>query len=62
MVSYINIVGFPFLQLSVDQVAEMIESNAFPIKLTPEPENTYDPNAIAIYRGFNRIGYVAKDS
>ena len=40
----------------------MVQNDAFPIKLTPEPENIYDPNAIAIYQGFNRIGYVAKDS
>ena len=40
----------------------MIENQTVPIRLKAEPENEFDSGAIAVYHGFNRIAYVAKDS
>lgn len=31
------------------------------LDLKPEPENKFDPNAIAVYKGTLHIGYVPKD-
>ena len=62
MTAFINIVGFPFLNLTTDTVAEMVQNQSIPLKLKEEPENQFDQGAIALYRGFDRIGYVAKDS
>ena len=47
-------------ELYSDMVSNNIKS--FTVDLIPEPENPYDPNAIAVVlKNGNNIGYVSKD-
>ena len=62
MIAYISIVGFPFLNLTADEVAEMVENQVVPLRLKADITNEYDSGAIGVYREDERIGYVAKDS
>ena len=39
MNTYVIIVGFPFLNLTAEQVTEMIQTQSIPLKLKAEPEN-----------------------
>lgn len=32
-----------------------------PVVLKPEPENQYDPNAVAVYYGGRKIGYMVRE-
>ena len=31
------------------------------LDLCPEPDNAYDPNAVAIWSEFGKVGYIARD-
>lgn len=51
-----HIAGVKFQVGAADILAEMDLSAE--LELRPEPENKYDPNAVAIYYQENNVGYV----
>lgn len=57
----INIVGESFRQENIRQVQEHFGEKWFQIYLVNEPENRLDKNAVAVFAGNARVGYLAKD-
>lgn len=56
---------FEFLQMLMDVINN--NNEIIPVKLKPEPNNQYDPNAIAVYiklpnNEVIRFGYLTKES
>jgi hypothetical protein len=57
----IDIVGESFRQGNIRQVQQHYVDSWFQIYLVQEPENRYDKNAVAVFVGNARVGYVPKD-
>ena len=54
-----NIAGFTYYD-GLDVMGEL--QLGTPVSLRSEPENPYDPNAVSIYFGDTKLGYVPKNS
>ena len=54
-----NIAGFTYYD-GLDVMNEL--QLGTPVSLRSEPENPYDPNAVSIYFGDTKLGYVPKNS
>ena len=52
-----HIVGFTYYD-GLDVIDQLVLGT--PVSLVSEPENPYDPDAVAIYFGETKIGYIPK--
>lgn len=57
----IDIVGESYRQGNIRQVQQHYGEKWFQIYLLNEPENRFDKNAVAVFVGNARVGYLAKD-
>ena len=60
-----KIVGITFEPNSSNfqKIVEMTKNGPFPeIELRPEPNNKYDPQAIAVYANNLQVGYIPKEA
>lgn len=57
----IDIVGESYRQGNIRQVQQHYGDKWFQIYLVNEPENRFDKNAVAVFVGNARVGYLAKD-
>jgi len=53
-----HIAGFTYYD-GLDVISEL--QLGTPVSLRSEPENPYDPNAVSIYYGETKLGYVPRD-
>lgn len=57
----LNGVTFDGRQEVIKELYDLQDSNEVKLKFEHEPDNTYDPNAIAVYGNGKQVGYIPKE-
>jgi hypothetical protein len=57
----IEIVGESFHQAYIGRLHQKYGEAEFPIVLVAEPENPYDPNAVAVYADGGIVGHLSRE-
>lgn len=61
--AYATLVGFPFLGLSIEYVADKFDKQCErKVTVQAEPTNKYDSNALVVMYGEEKLGYISKES